>query len=373
MGIAKKKIADTPPSQSQALKDEILSLRKELRDAYREEIQTDEVRRVLFKIANSKRKDVSWLDHGKVGNFLGGIPTLFASDWHWGETVNPSEIQGMNAYNLSIARERARNCFSRFIDVYMNQFKFNSYKGCVLILGGDMLSGDIHDELKETNGEEVLPCIISITDEICSGIKALKKAFGKVGIFAVTGNHGRTSKKPRFKRRAYTNYDWLIYTSCEKMFDDDPDIMFNIPTGPDVLFKIYSTRYLLTHGDNLGKGGDGLIGMIGPVTRGDIKRRTRQMLMHDPYDVMLCGHFHQLAMLRSRIVNGSLKGYDEFAYGLGFAPEPPLQASWITNPSAGITLQVPIPCEGDNEKYDGESWLSWKVQNLKKKVKTSRK
>ena len=352
-------MTEEKPSQIQALKDEITRLRRDLRDAHREEIQTEEVKRYLFQIANAPIKDLEWVNEERGVDVFDGIPTLFASDFHWGETVNPHEIQNVNSYNITIARERCQNLFNRFVDTYKNKIKGVDYPGCVLVLGGDMLSGNIHEELRESNDDDLLPCIVSLTEELCSGIKHLKSVFNKVAIFCVTGNHGRSTHKMRFKRRAYTNFDWLTYTMCEKHFMEDKDIVFNIPTGPDCIYQIYNTRYLLTHGDTLGKGGDGMIGMLGPVTRGDVKRRTRQVLMHEPYDVMICGHFHQLAMLRSRIVNGSLKGYDEYAHGLALAPEPPMQASWITHPRNGITMQIPIMCEGENEEYDGLSWVSW--------------
>ena len=349
------------PSQVQALRDEITRLRKELRDAHREEVELEDVRNFIFRLSEQTIKDAEWIAGENIADgYLDGIPTLFASDWHWGETVNPSEIQGVNSYNLQIAKDRCKNMFTRFIDIYTKQLPNTDYPGIVLVLGGDMLSGNIHDELKETNGDELLPCVISLVEELSYGIGLLLQNFKQVACFCVTGNHGRMTHKMRFKRRAYTNFDWLVYTMLERQFQDNRNVYFDIATGPDCLYEVANTKYLLTHGDSLGKGGDGMIGMLGPVTRGDVKRRNRQVLMHEPYDVMLCGHFHQLHMLRTRIVNGSLKGYDEFAHGLGFAPEPPLQASWITHPKHGITLQIPIPCEGLEEPDFTRDWVSWK-------------
>jgi hypothetical protein len=36
------------------------------------------------------------------------------------------------------------------------------------------------------------------------------------------------------------------------------------------------------------------------------------------YDVLLVGHFYQMSQLHRLIVNGSLKGYDEYAGAAGF-------------------------------------------------------
>ena len=35
-----------------------------------------------------------------------GIPTLFVSDLHWGEVVDPKQINGVNRYNLTVAQRR---------------------------------------------------------------------------------------------------------------------------------------------------------------------------------------------------------------------------------------------------------------------------
>jgi len=43
-------------------------------------------------------------------------------------------------------------------------------------------------------------------------------------------------------------------------------------------------------------------------------------------------------------VNGSLKGYDEYAYVSNFSYEPPQQALAIVVPEKGITIQAPVFC-----------------------------
>jgi hypothetical protein len=109
---------------------------------------------------------------------------------------------------------------------------------------------------------------------------------------------------------------------------------------------------LLTHGDRLGHGGDGLIGFLGPVTRGDHKRRSRNAQINQPYDTMICGHWHSYAHLSRLIVNGSLKGYDEYAFTEAFSFEVPQQALWITHHKHGMTYRMPVIC--DPGKADGK-------------------
>lgn len=120
-----------------------------------------------------------------------------------------------------------------------------------------------------------------------------------------------------------------------------------IPDGADAHYEVAGHRYLLTHGDNLGvKGGDGIISLFGPIIRGDFKMRNASTAINRPYDTLLLGHWHTYIPLRRVIVNGSLKGFDEFAHvALRAVPEPAIQALWFTHPRFGITSQWPIFCD----------------------------
>ena len=351
--------------REQIYKDEISNLRRLLKTSYREQNLDEELRRFAFGLGKQKLTPPRWITPRRVGSAVQGIPTLFLSDWHWGEVVNSGEISGLNSFNLEIAKQRAEKCFNEFIDIYTNRIAPFSYDGCVVAVGGDMVSGTIHDELLETNDTDIMPQVVSITEAIIAGLEKLLDTFGRIAVFCVVGNHGRYTKEKRFKRKTHQSFDWLSYQMLDKYFAKNDDIHFVIPQGPDVIYKIYNTTYLLSHGDQLGRGGDGIIGVLGPVKRGDHKRRTRQQNLGEPYDVLICGHYHQLSMLRSQIVNGSIKGYDEYAYGLGLPPEPPLQASWLTHPTNGVTIQVPVSCseeeDADNQTPD---WVSWQIEDI---------
>lgn len=61
-----------------------------------------------------------------------------------------------------------------------------------------------------------------------------------------------------------------------------------------------------------------------------------------------------------RIVNGSLKGYDEYAYAGNFGFEEPKQALWLTHPERGITFQMPVFVE-EKVKANTDAWVSWRT------------
>jgi hypothetical protein len=235
------------------------------------------------------------------------------------------------------------------------------YPGIVFALGGVMVSGNIHEELSETNELPIMPVVLELINHLSGAILRLKQVFGRVFVPCVTGNHGRTHKKVRAKEFNYNSYDWLIYQALDREFADDDDVVFYIPDGADALFTVCGHRYLLTHGNQF-RGGDGMIGPLGPIIRGDHKKRSRNAQVGQEYDTLVIGHFHQLLQTRRVIVNGSLKGYDEYAYANNFGYEPPQQALWLTHPKHGITFSMPVNVEagaGRELATRGSQWVSF--------------
>lgn len=322
------------------LEQQVKDLRGQLGAMTTEQVSAHSLLEIIHGCVDGPTKPPAWRFKKSAGSTT-GIPLLFASDWHWDEVVDPAQIGGVNAYDHQIAIERAKRCFGTFIDLTCNHMSKPKYDYAVLALGGDMLSGNIHEELRETNAFPIHMSVLSISDHIIAGITAMLDAFGKVYVPCVVGNHGRIDKKPRAKNRVFDNYDWLVYQIIAKHFKGNHDVTFDISEGSDIQFDLHNTRYLLTHGDQF-KGGSGIAGALSPLLLGDARKRKRQMSVRRPYDYMLMGHWHQYIMARGIIVNGSLKGYDEYAAQSNFDFELPTQAAWITHPEHGITVRWPI-------------------------------
>ena len=279
-----------------------------------------------------------------------GVPNLFLSDVHWDEVVDPRQINGMNAYNRDIAVRRLRTCFSKTVDLCLNHMAKPSYDYIVLSFGGDMLSGNIHEELRETNEYPIALSMMGLIDHMTAGIDLLVEKFGKVYVPCVVGNHGRWDKKPRAKNRAYESYEWIIYQMLAKHYAKDDRIHFDIADGPDLPYKIYDTRYLLTHGDQA-RGGSGIAGALSPLMLMDHRKRKRAMATHQEFDYLQMGHWHQRMMVKGLIVNSSVKGYDEWTASMNFEFELPSQQMWITHAEYGITASWPILLERPGVKF----------------------
>lgn len=364
MGLQPKKAkskASTTTSDADMMRERIKRLEVEARQNSERIVSAKIIREEIIglKKAVEVAPKVGWLCRKKtVSATYPGVPLLFASDWHWGEIVNPKEIGGVNAYNLEIAHERARKLITKTIELLYDHMVNPDYPGIVFALGGDMVSGDIHEEITENNEVPMMPVMIDVFGVLTWCIETLADAFGNVFVPCVTGNHGRNTKKPRKKGRNYTNFDWLLYQFLAKRFENDKRVIFYIPDGPDAQFNIYNHRYLLTHGDQF-RGGDGMIGALGPITRGDHKKRSRNMQIGAGYDTMIIGHWHQLIQLRKLVVNGSLKGYDEYAFDGNFSFELPQQALWLTHPEHGITIQMPVFVDRSTLPETSGPWVSF--------------
>lgn len=336
----------------------IRSLEATVADLQKQALTETMIRQSIIGLAQAvdQTKTPAWLIKPDTGAASPGVPTLFASDFHWGEIVFPSQINGVNKFNVEIAKARLKTLAERTMRLLSIISPKIDYPGIVLLLGGDMISGNIHDELVATNELNSVPAVLDLFGELRALILSLADMFGCVRVVAVSGNHGRDTTKIWHKDRHKTSFDWMLYCFLAKSFERDKRVTFLIPDGPDAYFRIYSHRYLLTHGDQF-RGGDGMIGALGPIIRGDHKKRSRNAQIEMEYDTLLLGHWHQYIHLTRLIVNGSLKGYDEYAYSNNFPFEPPQQALWVTHPKYGITYRAPIFL-GQPRAVQKTEWIS---------------
>jgi predicted phosphodiesterase len=269
---------------------------------------------------------------------------LMLSDLHLDEVVELDEVMGVNKFDRDIAKGRLERTFTNFVRMMRDTSTSVTLDGAVICLGGDIFSGDLHEELTETNEDTMLGSLDFWIDHLAAGLSLMVEEFGKVHVPVVVGNHGRTTRKPRAKLRARDNFDWFMGKALARIFANDPRVTFDVAEAADTLIPSYGRKVMLTHGDQA-SGGAGIGGIWSPIMRLDARKRQRSAAFDMPYDLLLMGHWHQLVFGPSFIVNGSLKGVDEYAFVNNFTPEPPQQAAWLMTPEHGRTLTVPIFCQ----------------------------
>lgn len=265
------------------------------------------------------------------------------SDTHFDEVVLPGEMDGLNSYNRKIATQRLELFTQNVIHLSQNYLSGVTYDGMVLMLGGDIFSGDIHEELAETNEDTMLGSLLYWSEQVAASIQLFAETFKNVHVIAVPGNHGRMTRKPRAKLRAKTNFDWLLAKMVERHFAGTKNVTFNVPDSADAIVEIYGYTHLLTHGDQA-KGGGGIGGIWPTVMRLRARKLQRYADTGRPFKTIWMGHWHQYISTPELVVNGSMKGYDEYAMMNSFQFQVPQQALAIVTPQHNITWQCPVFC-----------------------------
>jgi hypothetical protein len=341
---------------------QVRDLKKQLEEAILQNVTADYVRKHVFKLGKHQATPPKWTTKSSPATGNPGVPTLFLSDFHYGEVVRPEAVGNLNNFNKKISQLRLKSTVETAVDLCHNHMVNPKYPGIVLALGGDMMAGSIHDELIESNDGTNIDHVLDLFDQLVWTISTLADKFKKVFIPTVYGNHSRMYQQYRNKEAAHLSFDWMLYNMLERHFKNNKDtrIRFQIADGFDNYYKLYDTSYLLTHGDRLGvRGGTGIVGMLGPIARGVQKVRSEYANFGKSIDYVIMGHYHQYISIKGAIVNGSLKGYDEYAMSNRFAFEIPKQALWFTHPQYGITFQVPVIAEQGVPKKPKKEWLQW--------------
>lgn len=334
------KFADNIGAESESLKKQNRQYAREIQKLTEELESVNKTLEVSETIVSANLKPPTWLAPKKPSKSSATLVVML-SDTHFDEVVMPDEVDGLNAYNREIATMRLKKWSQNIIKMGRHYLSGVTYDGVVVILGGDLFSGDIHEELAQTNEDSILGSLMYWSEQICASIDLLTNEFGKVHVVSVVGNHGRMTRKPRMKLRVRTNFDWLVSKMIERHYTDDKRVTFQIPESADCLVNIYGHGHLITHGDQA-SGGQGIGGIYPPIMRLRARKAQRYLATGANFRTLWLGHWHQYISTPSMIINGSLKGYDEYAMINNFGYEPPQQALAIVTPERNITIQAPI-------------------------------
>lgn len=318
--------------------------RNELNELRAEYTRVRELLGVMTTV-DAKRKGFEWKTKAAKPGRRRSVVTSMLSDLHFDEVVAVDELNGVNAYDRRIALKRLQRYTEKACSLPRDLMQGYDYDGFHLMLNGDVLSGDIHAELRRTNAGTISEGIAFWIDPLNATIRKLAEAYGRVTVDVTAGNHGRNplEKRSPAKQRAADNFDTLIGWLLERDFRDHPNVEVRVARGTDLRRTVYSTTFLQTHGDQA-KGGSGISGALAPLMLFAHRKAKRQSAVDQPYDIMVIGHWHQYMALPGQglIVNGSLKGYDEYAFVSNFPFEEPQQALWLTTPEHGVSVSMPI-------------------------------
>lgn len=269
-------------------------------------------------------------------------PIILLSDWHFEETVDGSTINGLNEYNLDIAAKRWVKCINNSLRLVNIDRGHSSIDDVVVWIGGDMITGYIHEELIESNSLSPTQAVRFTKQRLIAAFDFYLQhgKFKNIHVVCSYGNHGRTTIRKKFSTGFKNSFEWMLYHDISDYYKDEKRITFSIPNGIFTYINVYGYVLRFMHGDTIRYQG-GIGGLTIPLIKA-IHRYNQQIPAH--YNFM--GHYHQLFQAtKDCIVNGSGIGYNAYAQGIGAGYEPPLQGYCLIDQKRGMTIKAPIFCE----------------------------
>lgn len=338
-------------TQPEDIRTENIHLRQQVRNLTAQNLDLQQLVDFIETIEGAQPEPPQWLAPPTTGDHH-ATAVVMLSDMHFDEVVRAEEMDGLNAYNRDIATTRLSRWTDGIIKMTRDYLSGVKWDGLVVIFGGDGLSGTIHEELTESNEDLPYPSMLHWIEQLEAAINELhdarlagtKPLFPNIHCVVVPGNHPRATRKPRYKGRARDNLDWLMGRLMARDYRYDPQVTWQVPDSFEAYLQIYGWGQFIAHGDEAGgsAAGNGIGGIWPTVMRYRSKTRDVYMAAGKRIDTMWLGHWHQYIAGNGLIVNGSLKGYDEFARGKKFPFEPATQALAVMTPEHGLTWQSPI-------------------------------
>jgi len=261
------------------------------------------------------------------------VAVFCASDWHVEETVTSASTNGLNEFNLTIAEERIRTFFTSSVRLTEIQRSGCDIREAILWLGGDLMSGFIHEELQETNELTPTETILWLRDRLVEGITYLRKHFDGSKIVANYGNHGRTTKKPRHATGYKNSYEWLLYSILASQI---PGVEWIVADSYMTYVPVYDRMLRFHHGDGLKYQG-GIGGLTIPTEKAIASWNKAKLA-----DLDVFGHWHTQQQNPKWVSNGSLIGYNAYALSIKAAYERPQQTFFLFDRHRGRTITAPI-------------------------------
>tara|TARA_R100001440_G_scaffold43551_1_gene63257 strand:- start:5729 stop:6988 length:1260 start_codon:yes stop_codon:yes gene_type:complete len=341
------KVEEMPLPQQELYDRKVFRLKNKLRELRRLHNHTlkslDMAERRFETLVNIKDDGESFdytYDQKKKKNPV--IPLILLSDWHIEEKVDPATVNGLNEFNPDIAKTRIERCWKNIIHIIKNIRHWCTVDTVFINLCGDFITGYIHEELVEDNYLSPTEATILAKELILGGLRHLEDHgnFKKIIVVCNYGNHGRTTKMRRQSTGYKNSYEWMMFKEIQVLLKDNNLFEVRVPKSLVSYYKMKlktkhgNKDFVIRnfHGDNIRYGG-GIGGISIPLNK-----KIQIMDKTEPADFNMLGHWHTfLEPTPKTLINGSIIGYNAYAYNLGLPFEPPCQALKVLDCEKGIT------------------------------------
>ena len=265
------------------------------------------------------------------------------TDTHVGDYVKADQMIGMNQYDIDIFNKRLSGWSESVYNLVELRRNIAPVNKLIVPMLGDMISGDIHDELARTNIDHCMGQMIRGANLIAQAIMFFAPHFQEIEVPCVVGNHGRMTRKPPMKDK-YMDWDYMLYQWVAAFCANQKNITFKIPRSFATSFDVYDRKVLIMHGDAISGAGSGTtimntIAKMRSVFEYGRAADNSNIAIPDHFDSVMLGHFHRVDEYDIGTgeihICGTMKGGDEFALQRLQVFTPPKQIVTYWHPQYG--------------------------------------
>ena len=288
-----------------------------IRDSAKKEIITDAINELAPSFNAIPLKEYS----KPKGNFRGKQQqTVIAplSDTHVGEAVYKEQMLDINSYDWDLFNQRLYGWANQLLNLVNYRRNIAPIDNLIVPMLGDMISGDIHEELARSNISNCMEQMIRGANLIAQALMFLAPHFKSIRVPCVVGNHGRMTRKPPMKDK-YMDWDYMMYQWVSTFCKNQDNISFELPKSYLHVFSVYNQKILIMHGDSVsGAGSNTSITRAITNLRGVMQYKDNLSNKSEiKFDSAMIGHFHRIDEIDIGTgelhICGTMKGPDEFA------------------------------------------------------------
>lgn len=258
------------------------------------------------------------------------VAVILLSDWHIGEVVRAEAVSNVNAFNKYIAGARLEYLCDKIAELVELQRSYTNINKAIVWFGGDIVSGLIHDELIKSADITAVEQVAVAGYLLAQVVAELSTVFDHIEVITTVGNHGRLAKRKEYKFSVLENFDYIAYQICALALRKYRNVKFNISKAIFRFEDIAGWRFVFSHGDETRSWMSiPFYGLKRDFANKNILNAYLAGLQTQvqPVNYKVVGHFHISGFIPEGggyiIMNGTLKGIDEYAFTHG----------WITRPS----------------------------------------
>ena len=297
------------------LRDERIDYQKSIREDARRESFIELIERAMAKNVESfEYKPSPIIDSNED-------MVVCLSDLHAG-----IEVQNWwNTYNTSILKQRLYKYLNEIDEIQ----KLHQCKVCNVVLGGDQVSGLIHNNLRLQNNENVIEQLKIAVTYIGEFIYTLQDWFEEIRIYSVSGNHSRLSANKDDHLKGEELDDIIPFCLNLQFKDNDKvHICDQLAERIDSTISAFKTRghklFYIVHGDK--------------DTPSNVVKNLTLMSGRKP-DGIIMGHRHHNALGAEHNVKivqcGCVVGTDDYCVDKRISGEPE-QCVFITSEKRAV-------------------------------------